>query len=248
MVFPAVMAFLAPPSRAGSDGRRASQAGSSLRVKKFHPRFAILPAPQAELWGELAPLRDLGFVLYGGTAIALRLGHRHSVDFDFFTEQPLDRAALKRSLSWFASAALLQDEPDSLTVLSPGGVKVSFFGGLKVGRVGEPEASADGVIVAASLEDLLAFKLKLVVQRVEAKDYLDVAAILRSGLPLEHGLAAAELIFAPDLPPMVALKALTFFEGGDLSSLPADVRETLCSAVAGVRDLPDIQRRSEKLI
>jgi hypothetical protein len=58
--------------------------------------------------------------------------------------------------------------------------------------VGEPEASEDGVIVAASLEDLLAFKLKLVVQRIEAKDYLDVAAILRSGLPLERGLAAAE--------------------------------------------------------
>jgi hypothetical protein len=216
-------------------------------VKKFHPRFAILPAPQAELWGELAPARDLGFVLYGGTAIALRLGHRHSVDFDFFTHLPLERAALKRSLPWLASAAVLQDEPESLTVLSPGSVKVSFFGGLNVGRVGEPEASEDGVIVAASLEDLLAFKLKHVVQRIEAKDYLDVAAILRSGLPLEYGLAAAELLFAPDLPPMVALKALTYFEGGDLSSLPADVRETLCAAVAGARDLPGVERSSEKL-
>ena len=212
-------------------------------MNKFSPRFEILPAPQAQLWGKLAPLRNLGFILYGGTAIALRLGHRHSVDFDFFTDQPLDRAVLKRSLSWFASAALLQDEPDTLTVLSSGGVKVSFFGGLKVGRVGEPEVSDDGVVVAASLEDLLAFKLKLVVQRVEAKDYLDVAAILRSGLPLERGLAAAELLFAPDLPPMVVLKALTYFEGGDLSSLPADVRETLCAAVAGVGDLPVVQRR-----
>ena len=216
-------------------------------MKSFPPRFDILPAPQAAIWRELAPLRDPGFVLYGGTAIALRLGHRYSVDFDFFTDQPLDRAALKRYLPWFASAALLQDEPDSLTVLSPGGVKVSFFGGLKVGRVGEPEASEDGVIVAASLEDLLAFKLKLVVQRVEAKDYLDVAAILRSGLPLEHGLAAADLLFAPDLPPMVALKALTYFEGGDLSSLPSDVRETLCAAVARVGDLPVGPRRSDRL-
>ncbi len=216
-------------------------------MNKFSPRFEILPTPQAELWGKLAPMRDLGFVLYGGTAIALRLGHRHSVDFDFFTHLPLERAALKRSVPWFASAAVLQDEPESLTVLSPGGVKVSFFGGLKVGRVGEPEVSEDGVIVAASLEDLLAFKLKLVVQRVEAKDYLDVAALLRSGVPLELGLAAAEALFAPDLPPMVVLKALTYFEGGDLSSLPAEARETLCAAVAGVGDLPVIERRSENL-
>ena len=216
-------------------------------MNKFSPRFEILPTPQAELWGKLAPMRDLGFVLYGGTAIALRLGHRHSVDFDFFTHLPLERAALKRSVPWFASAAVLQDEPESLTVLSPGGVKVSFFGGLKVGRVGDPEVSEDGVIVAASLEDLLAFKLKLVVQRVEAKDYLDVAALLRSGVPLERGLAAAEALFAPDLPPMVVLKALTYFEGGDLSSLPAEVRETLCAAVAGVGDLPVIERRSENL-
>jgi len=216
-------------------------------VKKFRPRFAILPAPQAALWEELAPMRGLGFVLYGGTAIALRLGHRHSVDFDFFTHLPLDRETLKRSLPWLASAALLQDEPDSLTVLSPGGVKVSFFGGLKVGRVGEPAVSEDGVIVAASLEDLLAFKLKLVVQRVEAKDYLDVAAILRSGLPLERGLPAAETLFAPDLPPMVVLKALTYFEGGDLSSLSADVRETLSAAVAKVGDLPVVPRLSSSL-
>ncbi len=216
-------------------------------MKSFLPRLAILPAPQAELWGKLAPVRDLGFVLYGGTAIALRLGHRHSVDFDFFTHRPLERAALKQSMAWFSSAVVLQDEPESLTVLAPGGVKVSFFGGLKVGRVGEPEASEDGVILAASLEDLLAFKLKLVVQRVEAKDYLDVAAILRSGVPLGHGLAAAETLFAPDLPPMVVLKALTYFEGGDLSSLPSDVRETLCAAVAGVGDLPVIRRPSDHL-
>ena len=216
-------------------------------MKKFPPRLDVLPAPQAALWGELAPVRELGFVLYGGTAIALRLGHRHSVDFDFFTPLPLDRAALKRSLPWLASAAVLQDEPESLTVLSPGGIKVSFFGGLEVGRVGEPEVSEDGVVVAASLEDLLAFKLKLVVQRVEAKDYLDVAAILRSGLSLERGLAAAEVLFAPDLPPMVVLKALTYFEGGDLSSLPADVRATLCAAVARVGDLPVVPRRSDRL-
>jgi hypothetical protein len=38
----------------------------------------------------LGPARSLGFVLYGGAAIALRLGHRQSVDFDFFSSRPLN--------------------------------------------------------------------------------------------------------------------------------------------------------------
>lgn len=209
----------------------------------FHPRFEILPAAQSAVWPRLAPLRSLGYVLYGGTAIALRLGHRHSVDFDCFSERPLDRSALHRALPWLADAAVLQDEPGALTVMAPGNVKISFFGGLGVGRVGEPEETADGVMLVASLEDLLAFKLKLVVQRVEAKDYLDVAAILAAGVPLAQGLAAAEALFAPDLPPMVVLKALTYFEGGDLASLPASVRDSLAAAAARVGDLPAAPRR-----
>jgi Nucleotidyl transferase AbiEii toxin, Type IV TA system len=49
----------------------------------FNPRLDILPDVQQRLWPELAQTPD-NFTLYGGTAIALRLGHRQSVDFDFF--------------------------------------------------------------------------------------------------------------------------------------------------------------------
>ena len=64
----------------------------------FAPRKEILPAAQQRLWPELHPAIALGFVLYGGTAIALRLGHRTSVDFDFFCERPLDRNAMSAAL------------------------------------------------------------------------------------------------------------------------------------------------------
>ncbi len=50
----------------------------------FNPRLDILPLSQRRLWDELGELPE-EFVLYGGTAIALHLGHRQSVDFDFFT-------------------------------------------------------------------------------------------------------------------------------------------------------------------
>jgi hypothetical protein len=50
-------------------------------MNTFEPNLDTLPNAQRILLSSLRPLRQLGFVLYGGTAIALRLGHRESVDF-----------------------------------------------------------------------------------------------------------------------------------------------------------------------
>jgi hypothetical protein len=106
------------------------------------PHLEILPEAQRRLWPSLVGLARAGFVLYGGTAIALRYGHRMSVDFDLFSDRPLDRQHLSRELPWLRSAQVLQDQPETLTVLSPApelenGVKVSFFGGLAIGRVSQ---------------------------------------------------------------------------------------------------------------
>jgi hypothetical protein len=49
----------------------------------FKPNLSILPEPQRRLWAELSNTPKT-FVLYRGTALALRLGHRQSEDFDFF--------------------------------------------------------------------------------------------------------------------------------------------------------------------
>jgi len=131
--------------------------------------------------------------LYGGTAIALRLGHRTSVDFDFFSERPLDRDAMHGALPFLANATAVQDRQDSLTVLVPcddpqhGQVKVSFFGGIDFGRVGEPDLTDDGVLQVASLDDLMATTLKVILRRVEAKDYRDIAAMLNAGADLPRG-------------------------------------------------------------
>jgi hypothetical protein len=68
-------------------------------ARVFTPRLDILPTPQRLLWQELSTLPPT-FVLYGGTAIALHLGHRESVDFDFFSSEDLDpgRLALRDRL------------------------------------------------------------------------------------------------------------------------------------------------------
>ena len=126
-----------------------------------------------------------------------------------------------------------------------GPVKLSFFGGLSFGRVGEPLQTTDGVLLAASLEDLLATKLKIVLDRAEAKDYRDIAALLKNGQSLSHGLAAFRAMFRGE--PAQVLRALGFFEDGDLSSLSLADREILTSARDKVRDLPKVELASKSL-
>ncbi|MDE0221793.1 MAG: nucleotidyl transferase AbiEii/AbiGii toxin family protein [Spirochaetaceae bacterium] len=161
----------------------------------LEPMLDILPKAQRELWPALVEIPD-NFVLYGGTALALRLGHRSSVDFDFFSSQRLDTEALYK-IPFVADAEVLQREPTALTlsVNPPDPVKVSFFGDIGFGRVSSPDQTADGVLAVASLLDLFGTKLKVLLQRVAARDYLDLAAILRAGIPLQDGLGAAVALY-----------------------------------------------------
>ena len=219
----------------------------------FTPHLEILPLAQRQLWPQLQGALGLGFVLYGGTAIALRLGHRQSVDFDFFCKAPLNHAAMHAALPFLAHATVLQDEKNALSVLLPPGapglsfVKVSFFGTIEFGRVGEPNKTEDGVLLVASLDDLMATKVKVVLQSAEAKDYRDIACMVRSGISLARGLAAARLMFGPNFQPSESLKALVYFKDGDLQQLSKDEKATLTTAVEAVRDLPNVALLSDEL-
>lgn len=175
----------------------------------------------------LRSLHELGYTLYGGTAIALRLGHRESVDFDFFTDRPFDEGAIRKASPVLATAEVTQTAARTLTVLAQppgfsGGVKLSFFAGFRFGRVGEPSWTSGGELRLASLDDLLAHKLKVLTHRAQAKDYQDIAALLRTGLRLERGLGAAQAL-AEMFAPAEALRALAYYGDGDLSFVsPAD--------------------------
>ena len=211
------------------------------------PRLDVLPDAQRALWPALASV-PRSFVLYGGTALALRLGHRQSIDFDFFSHDAFDHRELDRSMGWLRSATTLQESADTRTVLVPGAreVKVSFFGGIQFGRVGDPELTEDGVLRIASLPDLAGTKIKALLQRVEAKDYLDVAALL-DHVSLSIVLGAARTLFGPAFNPIVAQKALTYFEGGDLEQVPDAVRARLRDHAARRVELADLPRRSARL-
>lgn len=223
-------------------------------MNRFQPNFDILPEVQKALWPSLAGASSLGMVLYGGTAIALRLGHRQSVDFDFFRKEDLpNRDVLTQALPFLAHAKILKQQKDTLSVLaSPAGdpektVYVQLFGGINSGRVGTPQLSNDGMVEVASLDDLMSTKLKVVMQRVAAKDYRDIAALLRAGVDLAKGLAAARQMYGPAFQPSESLKALTYFEGGDLREVSLEDRQTLVDHAGRVRELPEVKLLDREL-
>ena len=207
----------------------------------FKPKTEILPKAQQEIWPQLTPASRLGFVLYGGTAVALQLGHRVSIDFDFFNSAALDKDKIRASFPFVQGAQVIQDSENTLVVSAKapsGPVKVSFFGGITTGRVNEPLQTADQVLLVASLDDLLATKLKSILDRAEAKDYRDISAMLTAGTSLPKSLGAFRKMYGQD--PSLPLRAIGYFKDGDLPSLPVGDQNTLKDARDRVSDIPDV--------
>ena len=91
-------------------------------MSTFKPHLEVLPEAQKEIWPALGWTTTNRFVLYGGTAIALRCGHRASIDFDFFTDQPLNQSTILQELRKSGMAFhVVQDEKNSLTVVTEPG-------------------------------------------------------------------------------------------------------------------------------
>src|SRR2546429_6402157 len=86
----------------------------------FEPRLDILPPAQQRLWPELSGTPE-EFTLHGGTAIALRLGHRPSVDFDFFSSTPFNPDTLLPGVPYLPGATLRQSSAETLTVTAERG-------------------------------------------------------------------------------------------------------------------------------
>ena len=213
----------------------------------IEPNVSILPPAQRRLWPELIAL-PRPFVLYGGTGLALRLGGRESEDFDFFSADAVEAHQLSDALGFLGKAELIQAAPNTATFLldRQGAVKVSFFGGLTCGRVGEPGTTRDTRLQVASLLDLAAHKVRTIQVRAASKDYLDIHTLLVHGVSLARALGAARGLF-PDFSTIVSLKALSYFGDGDLPDLPEDIKAALAHSAETVQEIVPVPRVARDL-
>jgi hypothetical protein len=199
----------------------------------FGPRLDILPAAQQRLWPELAKTPG-HFTLYGDTAIALRLGHRPSVDFDLFSPMSFAPHVLLENLPCLKGAVVTQSAANTLTVtLDRGGpVQLSFFGGIDLGQVAAPEIAEGLPLKVASLIDLAGMKAAVVTQRAEVRDYLDIHALLtKAKISLPTMLAAGAVIYGAEFNPLLSLKAISYQDDLAIAELAPDIRRDLIEAV-----------------
>lgn len=202
----------------------------------FQPRLETLSHHQRRVLAELGTT-PCGFVLHGGTALALRLAHRRPDDFSFLSADPFDPLRLLDRIPYLRDAEVIRRGSAVLTcIVDRGGiVRVSFSGGGVRRRVEDPELAEPPGIEVASLVDLAATTVQAVQSRSSAKDHLDVDALLRlGGISLSEALGAATAVFGDRFNPMLTLKALTFFGDGDLHTVPESVRQRLVRAVQEV--------------
>lgn len=215
-------------------------------MSRFEPRLDVLPPAQRRLWSELRELPD-GFVLYGGTAIALQLGHRQSVDFDLFGAFDFDPDDLLHSLRCLEGSEVMQREAGTLTCLvdRDGPVQLSFFAVPGLRRIEAPRMAADNNLRVAALVDLAGTKASVIQKRAEVRDYIDMAALISHGIGLSTALAAAQVIYGASFNPQITLKALSYYGDGDLATLPVALQHQLQDAARDVDldALPTLEAR-----
>lgn len=87
----------------------------------------------------------------------------------------------------------------------------------------------------ASLFDLAGTKAAVVQMRAEARDYIDIDALITIGrIDLPTALACARAIYGTQFNPQITLKALTYFEDGSLPKLPRETKDRLARAASAV--------------
>lgn len=214
--------------------------------KTFSPQLDILPHGQRLLWDELIDIPEQ-FTLYGGTAVALHLGHRESIDFDFFSNERLNIDKLLSDIPFMNEARVIQREPESLSVIVDRGnrVKVSFFGNLNLKQIEDPKISGDNDLKIASLRDLAATKVKVMQDRGEAKDYIDIYHLSKNGIKLDDALAGARYVYGRQFNPLPSLKALAYFGDGDLKTLSPEIKQHLStiSTQVDLQKLPSLEKQ-----
>lgn len=112
------------------------------------------------------------FRLVGGTAIALQLGHRKSIDIDLFSNKKVDLKKVAQALKDSFPEILNITRTEHNLSLVIKGVKIDIYHDWSI-PFQKPTILEDGIRLAR-LEDLAAFKLSAIIGRREKKDYIDL--------------------------------------------------------------------------
>ncbi|MDP2090216.1 MAG: nucleotidyl transferase AbiEii/AbiGii toxin family protein [Candidatus Gracilibacteria bacterium] len=170
----------------------------------------VLDKNRLEILENLIYFKDMGFVLGGGTGLALIFGHRTSIDFDFFINQDIDNDKLfLMCLEVFKGFEIskIYEEKNTLYILV-NGVKISFFTYNYNNLYDIIETYYFNIY---SIQDIGAMKLWAIQNRATNKDYVDLFYIINE-IGLNNLIDIFFLKFGKVVTKTYILKSLVYFD------------------------------------
>jgi hypothetical protein len=167
----------------------------------------ILSTEQLDLLGFIKKYTK-GYYLVGGTAIALHIGHRKSIDFDLFTVGKVNGLSIKKSVasSGFKSNIIHQGENQIHFIIH--GVKLTFFQFPFELPAAEYHKNFFRMPELLTLPAMKAFALG---GRGKWKDYVDLYYLIKFHFPIKVICDRAKELFGDVFNPMLFIKQLSYF-------------------------------------
>ncbi len=175
----------------------------------------ILSSEQLNLLPLLQTFSDLGFYLVGGTALALYLGHRRSIDFDLFTANNLKKNIIINSIKqngFKVQRTLYEDEEQLDLVVND--VKLTF---LEYPFEVQPSLRFEQIITLPSLVNLASMKAYALGRRAKWKDYVDLYFVLKDICSLSDLIENTLELFGELFNQKLFREQLSYFEDIDYS-------------------------------
>lgn len=177
----------------------------------FYPE--ILNTRQKKVLACLEFLKAFPFYLAGGTALALQLNHRTSLDFDFYSTDKFDSQKVFRTFK--KHCPVVSSSKEQLENTWQGtlfGINISLF--YYPYKLINPLVNFS-FLKLAPLEDIAAMKIVAIVQRARQRDFFDLYCLMKK-MGLKKIITAAFQKYPwYEENSQIVLKALTFFEEAD---------------------------------
>lgn len=161
-------------------------------------------------------LSQPGFMLCGGTAVALWFGHRQSEDLDFLTPAPFNERELASWLLTLPTGVSINECSAGTVNATVGGVRVQYLHQQGVDM--EADAKLGGMSIA-NIETLSALKCNAMASRAAKKDFVDCFVMCHEGAGFP-GLMQAAQRRAPALNMRHVLRSFTYFDVADGEPAP----------------------------
>lgn len=152
--------------------------------------------------------------MVGGTAIALHIGHRRSIDFDMFKFSPIKPKSIIQTISDFEYRYTVTRRVTEQLNVNINDVKFTFF--QYPFKINPTENLAD-VLRLPKLIDLAAMKAYALGRRSKWKDYVDIYFILKEHFSIKQISERTSILFGQLFSEKLFRAQLSYFDDIDYS-------------------------------